>query len=231
MADYSHTDKEGKMGLEKWKDLIGEEIKAYEKGGFGKRVGFGKQPALLNVDMTYCFVDPDYSLTFGDFSPMVRAVEKLTQVVREVGIPIFYMRRDDRLHFLRRGTWNEKLGISKMGYNFDERADQWPPEIAPQEGDVIVPKNKSSSFFGTPLAGMLTYAGVNTVIVVGTATSGCIRATVQDASFYNYRAIVPEECVGDRCKFAHRANLFDMDMKFGDVVTLDEVIEYLKSLK
>jgi maleamate amidohydrolase len=220
------------MGIDKWKDLVGEEeLKAYEKGGFGKRVGFGKHPALINVDMTYCFVDPAYSLTFGDMSPVVKAVARLTRVAREVKIPIFYSRRDNREHSLSRGIWNLKLGISESGYNYDERADQWPPEIGPQPGDIIIHKNKSSSFFGTPLAGMLTYAGIDTLIVMGTATSGCIRATVQDASFYNYRAIVPEECVGDRSRFAHRANLFDMDMKFGDVVNLEEAIQYLKTLE
>jgi len=219
------------MGLERWKDLVGEEeLKAYEKGGFGRRIGFGKQPALLNVDMTYMFVDPAYSQTYGDMSPVLKAVTRVTRVAREARIPLFYSRRDDRNHPYRRGIWNHKLGMSETKeYTVDKRADEWPPEIAPRPEDVIVYKNKPSAFFGTPLASFLVYGGIDTLIVVGISTSGCIRAAVEDAFSYNYRVIVPEECVGDRCHFAHRANLFDMDMKFADVVSVEEVIAHLKS--
>jgi len=221
------------MGLEKWKDLVGEEeLKSYSKAGFGRRIGFGKKVGLLNVDMTYMFVDPAYSATHGDMSPVLHAVAKLTQVVRKAQIPIFYSRRDDRNHPYRRGIWNQKLESAEtQEYTVDKRADEWPPEIAPNPEDVIIYKNKPSAFFGTPLSSFLTYAGIDTLIVVGISTSGCVRAAVEDSFSYNYRTIVPEECVGDRCHFAHRANLFDMDMKFADVVSLNEVIQYLKSLR
>ena len=128
--------------------------------------------------------------------------------------------------------WNLKLGTSGTEeYTIDEKADQWPPEINPKPEDVIVYKNKPSAFFGTPLASMLSYAGVDTLIIVGISTSGCVRAAVEDAFSYNYRVIVPEECTGDRCQFARRANLFDMDMKFADVVNLEEVLVHIRSLK
>ena len=221
------------MGIEKWKDLVDEnELEGYEKAGFGRKVGFGKYPALLNVDMTYMFVDSKYSMTFGDMSPVLKTVTKLTCIAREVRIPIFYSRRDPRNHPYRRGIWNLKLrSAEKPESTDDERADQWPSEINPRAEDVIIYKNKPSAFFGTPLASMLTYAGVDTLIIVGISTSGCIRASVEDAFSYNYRTIIPEECVGDRCRFAHRANLFDMDMKFADVTSLEEVVNYLKSLR
>jgi len=218
------------MGLERWKDLIGEEeLKAYEKAQFGGRIGFGKRPAILNVDMTYMFVDAGYAMSYGDMSPVVKAVARLTDVARSKRIPFFYSRRDDRNHRLRAGIWNEKLGTSDTHeYKIDPRADEWPPAIAPHPEDVIVYKNKPSAFFGTPLASFLTYAQVDTLIVVGVSTSGCVRAAVEDAFSYNYRVIVPEECVGDRSPFAHRANLFDMDMKFADVVSVEEVIAHLR---
>jgi nicotinamidase-related amidase len=221
------------MGLEKWKDLIGEdELKAYEKAGFGKRIGFGKHPAILNVDMTYMFVDAKYSQTYGDMSQMLKAVAKLTQAARKARVPLFYSRRDDRNHYLRRGIWNQKLGTATTKeYTVNKRVDEWPPEIAPRPEDVIIYKNKPSPFFGTPLASFLTYAGVDTLIVVGISTSGCVRAAVEDSFSYNYRTIVPEECVGDRCHFAQQANLFDMDMKFADVVRMEEVLGYFKKLK
>ena len=184
------------MGLEKWKDLIGEdELKAYEKAGFGKRIGFGKHPAILNVDMTYMFVDAKYSQTYGDMSQMLKAVAKLTKAARKARVPLFYSRRDDRNHYLRRGIWNQKLGTATTKeYTVNKRVDEWPPEIAPRPEDVIIYKNKPSPFFGTPLASFLTYAGVDTLIVVGISTSGCVRAAVEDSFSYNYRTIVPEEC-------------------------------------
>ncbi len=221
------------MGLEKWKDLIGEEeLKAYEKAGFGNRIGFGKHLALLNIDMTYMFVNPAYTQTYGDMSPVLKAVADLTAAARAANIPIFYSRRDDRNHPFRRGIWNLKLGTSGTEeYTIDEKADHWPPEINPEPEDVIVYKNKPSAFFGTPLASMLNYAGVDTLIIVGISTSGCVRAAVEDAFSYNYRVIVPEECTGDRCQFARRANLFDMDMKFADVIYLEEVLAHIRSLK
>jgi len=221
------------MGIERWKDLIGqEELKGYEKGGYGERIGFGKCPALLNIDMTYMFLDTAYSQTYGDMSPVLKAVIRLTEVAREACVPLFYSRRDDRNHPFRRGIMNYKLGTSgTKEYTADKRTNEWPSEILPRPEDVIIYKNKPSAFFGTPLQSFLTYAGVDTLIVVGIATSGCVRASVGDAFSYNYRVIVPEECVGDRCRFAQRANLFDMDMKYADVVSLKEVTDYLKSLR
>lgn len=218
------------MGLEKWKDLISEEeMVGYEKAGFGRRIGFGEHPAILNVDMTYMFVDPEYPATYGDMRPMYQAVTTLTQVAREARVPLFYSRRDDRNHPIRRGIWNQKLGTATTDvYTVDKRADEWPPEIAPRPEDVIIYKNKPSPFFGTPLASFLTYAGIDTLIVVGISTSGCVRAAVEDSFSYNFRTIVPEECVGDRCHSSQRVNLFDMDMKFADVVRLEEVLAYLK---
>ena len=220
------------MGIERWKDLIGEEeLKAYEKAEFGGRIGFGQRPAILNVDMTYMFVDPSYALAYGDMSGVIKAVARLTEVARQKRIPLFYSRRDDRNHRLRAGIWNEKLGTSgSKEYKVDPRADEWPPQIAPRPEDVIIYKNKPSPFFGTPLASFLTYAQIDTLIVVGVSTSGCVRAAVGDAFNYNYRVIVPEECVGDRSRFAHRANLFDMDMKSADVVSVEEVIAHLNSV-
>ncbi len=221
------------MSLEKWTDLIGEdELRAYEKAGLGKRMGFGKRPALLNVDMTYMFLDPAYAATSGDMSSVLKAVAHLTSLARQARIPLFYSRRDDRDQALRRGIWNLKLGSSgEREYTTDKRADEWPPEIAPRAENVVISKNKPSPFFGTALASMLTYGGIDTLIVVGLTTSGCVRAAVVDAFSYNYRAIIPEECVGDRCRSVHRANLFDMDMKYGDVVPLEEVVAYLRSFR
>lgn len=97
------------------------------------------------------FVNPAYTQTYGDMSPVLKAVADLTAAARAANIPIFYSRRDDRNHPFRRGIWNLKLGTSGTEeYTTDEKADQWPPEINPEPEDVIVYKNKPSAFFGTP---------------------------------------------------------------------------------
>jgi maleamate amidohydrolase len=101
------------------------------------------------------------------------------------------------------------------------------PRIAPADGEIVFNKKVASAFFGTPLVSQLASRGVDTVILTGCSTSGCIRATAVDAVSYGFRVIVPEECVADRADAPHRANLFDIDSKYGDVVGVDEVLEHL----
>jgi isochorismate hydrolase len=103
-------------------------------------------------------------------------------------------------------------------------------EVAPGPADVYFVKRKPSAFLGTPLLGHLIYLGADTVIVTGTTTSGCVRATAVDAAQYNLRAIIPEECVWDRGQLTHKVNLFDVQMKYGDVKDTAAVIEYVRSL-
>ena len=104
------------------------------------------------------------------------------------------------------------------------------PAIAPFPEDVIIQKPKYSPFFETPLRSMLTYDDIDTLIVTGVSTSACVRCAVIDAFQSNFRPVVPEECVGDRSLSAHRANLFDIQMKFGDVLGLKEVLDWVRSL-
>jgi maleamate amidohydrolase len=99
--------------------------------------------------------------------------------------------------------------------------------IKPEPKDIVVTKSKPSAFFGTPLASMLVYLGVDTLVVTGMVTSGCVRATVIDAFSHNYRVIVPLECVADRSPTSHQVNLFDIDMKYADVLPLADVLAHL----
>lgn len=216
--------------LEKWKGFIpDEELETYRKAGFGRKIGIGERPALLNIDTTYMFVDTAYSQCGREMPELLKALEKITKKFRDFGLPIYFSRRDDRVHPTRRGIWNLKLGTAgDFQYSSDPRADEWPDSYGPSAEDVIVYKNKPSSFFGTPLEAFLRYDKIDTLIVVGISTSGCVRATVNDAFAHNFRVIIPEETVGDRSPSAHRANLFDMDMKFADVEPLDEIIAELK---
>jgi nicotinamidase-related amidase len=105
-----------------------------------------------------------------------------------------------------------------------------PPEIAPRPDEPVIVKGKPSAFFGTQLHSMLTYHNVDTLVVTGMVTSGCVRATVDDAFSHDYRVIIPEECVADRAEVPHRVNLFDMEMISADVLPLDDVLAHLRGL-
>ncbi|MCW8173537.1 isochorismatase family protein [Natrialba swarupiae] len=129
------------------------------------------------------------------------------------------------------GRWTESTGLGEddQGHEpTDGNPDELADGIEPGPQDVVIDeKYKPSMFFGTQLESMLSYDGVDTLIVTGMTTSGCVRATVVDAFSYNYRIIVPEECVADRSQISHETTLFDIDMKYGDVRPLDDVLEQL----
>jgi maleamate amidohydrolase len=205
--------------LEKWRGQVpDDDLATYAKGGFGNSVGFGERTALLNIDTTWMFVDPSYDMCGRELPELKTAITDLTAQFRSLGLPIYYSRRDNRNHPVRRGIWNLKLSVAEShGYTTDTRADEWPEEYAPTPADVIIEKNKLSCFFETPLESFLRYDRVDTLVVVGISTSGCVRAAVTDAFSHNFRVILVEEAVGDRSASAHQANLFDMDMKMADV--------------
>lgn len=208
--------------IAKWRGLVpDDELAAYAKGKFGNRIGLGAKAALLNIDTTYMFVDPAYAMTSAENPALKSALIEITTLFRALGLPIYYSRRDDRSHPTYRGIWNLKLGnADEFQYARDPRADQWPAEYGPRPQDRIVFKNKPSCFMATPLESFLRYDGIDTVLIVGLSTSGCVRAAVTDAFSHNFRVIVVEDAVGDRSAFAHKANLFDMDMKYADVEQL-----------
>ena len=217
--------------IRRWADLISEaEIQAYAKAGFGQKIGIGKRPALLNIDTTNNFVDPAYALCAARDEVLVANLVRVTQAFRRLNLPIYYSRRDDRSHPTKRGVWNLKLGnANTFQYTSDPRADEWPAEYAPREQDVVVLKNKPSPFFGTPLESWLRYEGIDSLIVVGISTSGCVRAGVLDGFNHNFRVTVIGDCCGDRSERVHRSNLFDMDMKNADVEPLDAVLAELET--
>jgi len=216
--------------LARWKGFVPDaELEVYRKAGFGERIGFGAKTALLNIDTTWMFIDPAYDLCGRRMPELEEALARLTAAFRAAGLPIYYSRRDDRSHPTYRGIWNYKLGTADtFQYKNDPRADQWPPEFAPRPEDRVILKNKPSAFFATPLESFLRYDGVDTLVVCGVSTSGCVRSAAEDAFSHNFRVIVVGEACGDRSPTAHRANLFDMDMKFADVEDLDTVLDHLK---
>ena len=211
-------------------DIIPPDERArYAKGNMGKRVGFGARPAVLVVDMTRAFTEDRFPLGCSVAgAPCARAIRRLLDAARPVGLPVVYARYDAFATDAEWGRWLDKgTGAEPNSLMRGPEAHEIADGLEPEPSDIVVTKTKPSAFFGTPLASMLTYLGVDTLLVTGMVTSGCIRATVIDAFSHNYRVIVPLECVADRSEASHQVNLFDIDMKYGDVLPLAEVLTHL----
>lgn len=213
-------------------DLIPPEERArYARGNMGVRAGFGDRPAVLVVDMTRAFTEDRFPLGSSKAGePCTQAIRRLLDVARPLGVPVVYSRYDPFPTDAEWGRWLDKgTGAEPNSLLRAPEAHEITDLLEPQAGEVVVIKSKPSAFFGTQLASVLTYFKVDTTIVTGMVTSGCIRATVLDAFSHNYRVIVPIECVADRSPTSHEMNLFDIDMKYGDVLPLDEVLAHLRS--
>jgi maleamate amidohydrolase len=199
----------------------------YLRKGFSGEVGFGRKPCLLVVDLTNGFTDPGSPLG-ADLSDVIAAVNELLDVARPRGIPvIFSVVSYD--HVREAGLWMKKvpsLGCLMTGSG----AEKIDERLHPGPDEQVLIKKFGSCFFGTSLASQLTASGIDTVIVTGVSTSGCVRATVVDTVQNGFRAIVPRQAVGDRAKDPHEANLFDIQAKYGDVLELETVKEYLRTV-
>lgn len=227
-----------------WDDVLSErDREVYRTSGYGQRGGGGQHPALLVVDVTYDFVGdvPEPILESIKKFPNscgeagwegMRRIRELLDMCRELDVPIFYTKGMDERVAITRGSWAWKNAKALDRGDLAERiGNQIPDIIAPKPGELVIQKTKPSAFFGTPLASYLVGLGVDTVLVTGTTTSGCVRASVIDSFSNNFRTIVVEEGVFDRGDLPHKANLFDMHAKYADVVPLDEAKRYLRSVK
>jgi maleamate amidohydrolase len=200
----------------------------YDRAGFGRPVRRGTRPAVLVVDFSYGFTDPQYS-TGSDMTDQVLATRRLLDAARSAGAPVLYTTiaydRGQRAAL----PWLEKapgLAALRPGTRLAEIDDR----VRPADDETVLVKTGASAFFGTPLAGILAGLRVDTLIVTGATTSGCVRASVVDAVQYGYPVLVPRECVADRAQGPHEANLFDMHEKYADVIGLDDVLDHLRSL-
>ena len=197
--------------------------------GFGGRGGFGRRPALVVVDMTLGFTDPESPLAC-DLDGPISEIKKLLEAARRSEIPIVFTtvayRESDKL---TAAAFIDKVP-ALLTLEAGTRWAEIDPRIAPRETEPILNKLFASGFFGTPLGALLTAAGVDTLIITGASTSGCVRATAVDALQYGFRPVVPREAVGDRNPDAHEANLYDIDAKYGDVVPVRDVLAYLEQV-
>jgi nicotinamidase-related amidase len=200
----------------------------YKRRGFAGRVGFGVRPALLVVDFINAFTGPGSPLA-SNLDAEVEATRQLLASARDRNIPVAFTTVEYDDGFRDAGVFIKKvpsLSVLRKGSPLVE-VDQ---RLAPRANEHLIVKKYASAFFGTPLASTLTAAGVDTLIITGCTTSGCVRASAVDACQHGFLAIVVRECVGDRAPEPHEANLFDIDAKYGDVVTLEETLTYLRNL-
>ena len=228
--------------MREWERYMSEKDREIvAQAGYGARVGLGHRPALLVIDVTYAFAgDPSHpddnairrwrnACTEGA-TTAVPAIARLLEAARGGGTPVFYTKSPrTRPDGFNRGRWLDKNSRGREDIMADDMAFEIVKEVSPQESDVVIEKEKPSAFFGTPLIAFLNDLAVDTVIVCGVATSGCIRATVIDAFSHNYRVGIVEEGTFDRSESSHWINLFEMDQKYADLMRLDDVISYLET--
>lgn len=212
-----------------WDDVIGaDERREYEKAGWGGKVGFGTRPALLVVDMYRAFVDPDYPYSSTDSVGTATQIRLLLDAFRRHNYPVLFTTARSAANPADRGRWKTTATATEQ-MSRPEAYEIWP-EIAPLPGEVVIVKTYPSAFFGTTLSSQLIYDSIDTLVVTGTVTSGCVRATCLDGFNYNFRVVVPQECVCDRGPVSHKVALFEIQMKYGDVVTLEEVLDRIAEL-
>lgn len=198
--------------------------------GFGERGGFGHSPALAVIDMTLGFTDPESPLAC-DLEGPVREIARLLDSARSAEIPVVFTtvayRESDKL---TAAAFIDKVP-ALLTLEAGSRWARIDPRLAPREDEPVLNKLFASGFFGTGLSSALTAAGVDTLVVTGASTSGCVRATVVDALQYGFRPVVPREAVGDRNPAAHEANLYDIDAKYGDVLSVNECLTYVQRIR
>lgn len=221
-----------------WDGVVSaEEQRAYAAAGFGRPSGLGRRPALLIIDVQYRTVGTtprpfweaieEFPTSCGEVGwAAVARIQPLLELFRERGWPVLYPHVAPKERF-DSGRLADKvpalMTVAKRGYDF-------VVEVAPREGDILLPKKHPSAFFGTPLASYLVETGADTLVVTGCTTSGCVRGSVVDAFSYNFRVCVPSDAVYDRSATSHAVNLFDMASKYADVTTTAEALTALRGL-
>ena len=204
----------------------------YQERGFQRKLGYGKNPAILNIDLANAWTKPGHAFSCNDMDIIIPNVKKINSIARTKDIPIIYtttaftVTKDKNTDM---GLWHKKIPIevldssSTEDISIDER-------IYPENGDHVILKKRASAFHGTYLSSFLNANKIDTLIITGVTVAGCVRHTVEDAIAEGFRPIIVEEAVGDRVPGAIAWNLFDIDSKFGDVENIDSVLNYLNSL-
>lgn len=225
-----------------WDSFLSEtDREVFAASGFGAPVGFGRRPVLLVVDVNYNFcgeyrLPPRESVERWPSScgphawDAVERTRTLLAAARDAAVPVFFSTGiREGSTFFDRGRWNDK-SVRSVENRANPRGNDVVAELAPLPHEIVLRKGRPSAFFGTMLASYLLDLGADTLVVCGTTTSGCVRATVTDAFSYNLRVGVVQECTFDRGEASHAMSLFDMHQKYADVVGLDDVLQRFAAL-
>ncbi len=207
---------------------MSEDQNANYAGVYDNVLGYGTSPALILIDFVQAYFEPENELWANPRAALESAL-RLREIAHEKGVPVFITNVVYDAHGLTGGVFFKK---AKPLRNFmpDAPHNGWPKGLKPGAKDIVISKQYPSAFFGTSLSSALTAAGVDTAILTGLTTSGCVRASCIDACSYGFRPIIVEDACGDRHADPHNANLFDMNAKYGDVVSEQNATEYLKDL-
>ena len=197
-------------------------------GVFEGRVGFGKKPALILIDFVEAYFDKDCDLYAGVEDALAAGIA-MVEAARKAGILVIYTNVSFHPSMKDGGRFAQKVAPLR-NFVAGHPMGAWPEGLAPREDELVISKQYASAFFGTSLASTLTANGNDSLIITGLSTSGCVRATCVDACQHGFIPIVAKEAVGDRHASVHEANLFDMNAKYGDVVPVAEIHEYLSTL-
>jgi nicotinamidase-related amidase len=206
-----------------------EDAEFFQRPGFGLRIGFGERPALIVIDILNAFTDPN-QLLGANLDPQIEAITPLLAVAHERTFPVIFstvMYED--ADFKDAGIWALKQkGVATLKAGTD--GVKVDPRLDCRRSDTVLVKKYASCFFGTDLVPRLLAHRVDTLIVTGCTTSGCVRATAVDACQTGFRPMVVREAVGDRSVAAHEQSLFDLNAKYADVVSLEETLQYLRTV-
>lgn len=199
----------------------------FRERGFGQKIGFGSRPAVIVIDIVKAFTDPKRPLG-APLEAQIDAINPLIDLAHEKDLPVIFSTvayEDSK--YRDAGVWALKQkGVSSLMAGTD--GPELDPRLHYQSGDITLYKKYASCFFGTDFVSRLLAYQVDTLIITGCTTSGCVRATAVDACQNGFRPMVVREAVGDRSELAHDQSLFDLDAKYADVVSQEETIAYLK---
>ena len=228
-----------------WDKFLTERDKAvFEASGYGIQGGFGDRPALLVIDVNYNFTGdrPEPILDSirrwpnscgEDGWATIPAMQRLLATARRKGIPVIYTTGEVRADRWDRGSWawkNSRTSHPVPSRETNQDGNQILAEIAPEPQDIVIKKLKPSGFFGTNMDSFLTLLAADSVVIVGTTTSGCVRATAIDAFSNNYRIAIVEDACFDRSQASHAINLCDLNAKYADVVSSGDVVRHFEAL-
>jgi maleamate amidohydrolase len=207
---------------------VTSDLAANYQGAFDGHLPFGKRPALLIIDFVVAYLDPASPLYAGVEDALASNV-RLLAAARAAGVPVIFTNVIYSPGGPEGGIFYRKVPALKL-FEQGSPMGAFPPELTPRAGEVVLTKHYASAFFGTSLASLLTAQGVDTLLITGLSTSGCVRASALDACQHGFLPFVVREACGDRHPSPHEANLFDLQAKYAEVISESAAINHLENL-